>query len=38
MYQCGYVTWFFFEGCTLFERSIQGKEIDFSQVISNQFS
>ena len=27
----------FLEGCTLFERSIQGIEIDFSQVISDKF-
>ena len=26
------------EGSHFFERYIQGKEIDFSQVISNQFS
>ena len=28
----------FWKGVHVFERSIQGKEIDFSQVISNQFS
>ena len=37
-YQGGCVTRLFWKGAHFFERSIQGKEIDFSQVISHQFS